>query len=88
MVRKKMLVLLAGSPGTGKSYLLNLLKKRFPDLFALTPDEIKECYAESLGFDSLAEKAQIEKQYVLTLLSGIGLVHVFRKTLGGLGIPL
>ncbi|EAG2961829.1 kinase, partial [Listeria monocytogenes] len=38
MVRKKMLVLLAGSPGTGKSYLLNLLKKRFPDLFALTPD--------------------------------------------------
>lgn len=64
MVRKKMLVLLAGSPGTGKSYLLNLLKTRFPDLFALTPDEIKECYAESLGFDSLAEKAQIEKQYV------------------------
>ncbi|WP_270276111.1 zeta toxin family protein [Enterococcus casseliflavus] len=64
MVRKKMLVLLAGSPGTGKSYLLSLLKTRFPDLFALTPDEIKECYAESLGFDSLAEKAQIEKQYV------------------------
>ena len=40
------------------------MKTRFPDLFALTPDEIKECYAEYLGFDSLAEKAQIEKQYV------------------------
>lgn len=64
MKRQKYVILLAGSPGTGKTFLMRMLQDRFPDLYAVTPDEIKENYAETLGFDSLAEKDQIEKRYV------------------------
>lgn len=64
MKRQKYIILLAGSPGTGKSYLMRLLQERFPHLYAVTPDEIKENFAETMGFDSLAEKEEIEKRYV------------------------
>ena len=45
---KKYLILLAGSPGTGKTYLLQLLKQRLPDMYTITIDEIKEYYADSV----------------------------------------
>ncbi|MEG0294900.1 zeta toxin family protein [Enterococcus sp.] len=57
---KKYLILLAGSPGTGKTYLLNQLKKQFSEMFVITPDEAKEYYAESIGFDNLECKKQLE----------------------------
>ena len=41
---KKYFILLAGSPGTGKTYLMNKLRERFPDMYAITLDEIKEYY--------------------------------------------
>lgn len=50
---KKYFILLAGSPGTGKTYLMNKLRERFPDMYAITLDEIKEYYAESVGFNNL-----------------------------------
>ncbi len=31
---KKYFILLAGSPGTGKTYLMNKLRERFPDMYA------------------------------------------------------
>lgn len=58
----KYLILIAGSPATGKSYLINLIKEVLPDMFILTPDEGKEMFADSVGFDSLEEKAQLEKR--------------------------
>lgn len=58
----KYLILIAGSPATGKSYLINLIKEVLPDMFILTPDEGKEIFADSVGFDSLGEKAQLEKR--------------------------
>lgn len=60
--KKKYLLLLAGSPGTGKTYLMERLFERFPTMYRLTLDEIKEYYAESLGFDDLAERAEQEKR--------------------------
>ncbi|MHC5228770.1 AAA family ATPase [Enterococcus sp. LJL99] len=59
---KKYLILLAGSPATGKTFLIQQLKKELPDLFLITPDEGKEIFADSVGFDSLAAKAQLEKR--------------------------
>lgn len=58
----KYLILIAGSPATGKSYLINLIKEVLPDMFILTPDEGKEIFADSVGFDNLEEKAQLEKR--------------------------
>jgi len=58
---KKYFLLLAGSPGTGKTYLMNKLEERFPQMYAITLDEMKECYADSLGFDSLKERAEQER---------------------------
>lgn len=62
--RKKILLLLAGSPGTGKTYLLNLLYQRFPDMYVVTPDEAKVYYADDLGFNDLTERAEQERTKV------------------------
>lgn len=59
---KKYLILIAGSPATGKTYLINLLKQTLKDIFVLTPDEGKEILADSVGFDNLNEKAELEKR--------------------------
>lgn len=59
--RKKYFILLAGSPGTGKTYLMSKLRERFPTMYTITLDEIKEYYAESLGFNNLRERAEQEK---------------------------
>ena len=61
---KKYLILLAGSPGTGKTYLLQLLKQRLPDMYTITIDEIKEYYADSVGFDDLSQRAEQERTKV------------------------
>ncbi|MCC4044778.1 AAA family ATPase [Enterococcus gallinarum] len=61
---KKYLILLAGSPGTGKTYLLQLLKQRLPDMYTITIDEIKEYYADSVGFDDLAQRNEQERTKV------------------------
>jgi predicted kinase len=74
----KYLILLAGSPATGKSYLVNQIKQVLPDIFSITPDEIKEILADSVGFNNLAEKKELEKEVwkfyyqVLGLYMGIG----------------
>lgn len=57
---KKFLILLAGPPATGKSYLVGLIEKRFPELYKVSPDEFKENLADSVGFNNLNEKSQLE----------------------------
>lgn len=59
---QKYLILLAGCPCTGKSYLVNLLQKQFPDSFVITPDEAKILYADSIGFNSKTEKIAQEQK--------------------------
>lgn len=57
---KKYLILIAGSPATGKTYLVNKIKKILPDLFVITPDESKEMLADTIGFNNAEEKSQLE----------------------------
>lgn len=75
---KRYLILASGSPATGKSYLIEQIKQKFSDMFILTPDECKEIFADSIGFNSLEEKAELEKKVwkfyygVLDLYMGAG----------------
>lgn len=57
----KYLILIAGSPATGKSYLVQEIQKVLPSIFILTPDELKEILADSVGFNNLVEKAKLEE---------------------------
>lgn len=57
---RKYLILLAGCPCTGKTYLVNKLQQQFKDSFVITPDEAKVLYADSVGFNSKAEKQALE----------------------------
>lgn len=57
---KKYLILLAGSPATGKSYLISQLMARLTSTVLITPDDIKETLADNVGFDNLTQKAELE----------------------------
>lgn len=57
---KKTLILIAGPPATGKTYLVNLITEIQPKLYKITPDELKEDIADSKGFNNLVEKASLE----------------------------
>lgn len=63
---KKSLILLAGYPGTGKSYLANMLIDRCKELQVLSPDDIKEEYWDIYGFNDLDEKEKlIQKSWIV-----------------------
>ena len=57
---KKYLILLAGSPATGKSYLISQLMEKLSPTVLITPDDIKETLADNVGFDNLSQKAELE----------------------------
>ena len=62
---KQTLILLAGYPGTGKSYLAELLMKQFIGFEILSPDEIKEEFWDAYGFRNEQEKEElIQKSWV------------------------
>ena len=62
---KQTLILLAGYPGTGKSYLAELLMKQFTGFEILSPDEIKEEFWDAYGFRTEQEKEElIQKSWV------------------------
>lgn len=59
---KKFLILLAGPPATGKTYLSHQICQSIPQTYTVSPDEIKQALAESIGFDSEQEKENLEKE--------------------------
>lgn len=58
----KHLILIAGSPATGKSYLVHEIQKVLPKILVIAPDELKEVLADSVGFNSLAERTDLERE--------------------------
>lgn len=60
-ITKKM-ILLAGYPATGKSYLCQLILQRHPTFETIDQDTIKEKKFDELGFDTLDEKVKIENE--------------------------
>lgn len=59
---KKTIILLAGYPGTGKSYLAETIRQQFPVFQLLSPDEIKEEFWDAYGFDTPEEKEALIQQ--------------------------
>ena len=59
---KKTLVLLAGYPGTGKSYLMRQIQEAYPTFQILSPDAYKEEMWDRYGFDTMEEKKPIYKR--------------------------
>ena len=55
----KYLILIAGCPGTGKSYLCNNILQRYMDMMLLSPDDIKEMFWDKYGFKNISEKNRL-----------------------------
>ena len=73
---KKTLILLAGYPGTGKSYMANIIIKNFPELRLLSPDDIKEKFWDKYGFDTLEQKLTKQYGYQVCTIRLIGQIEV------------
>ncbi|KRL59109.1 AAA family ATPase [Latilactobacillus fuchuensis] len=54
------LILLAGAPGTGKTYTENIIKKCIPELTNVPLDRIKEHLYDEIGFDNPDEKRELD----------------------------
>lgn len=59
MNNKNILILLAGYPGTGKSYFSNIIQSQYDFFKVISPDEIKEEYWDKYGFNNLEEKERL-----------------------------
>lgn len=57
---KKTIILLAGYPATGKSYLCNKICSRYPEFHILSQDELKEKLWDQYGFNNMEEKTALE----------------------------
>lgn len=57
---KKTIVLLAGYPATGKSYLCNQILAKYPEFTVVSQDELKEQLFDQYGFHNMEEKVKIE----------------------------
>jgi len=57
----KVLILLAGLPGTGKTYLSNIIKSELGAFYKLSQDDLKEYYCDVYGYRNLEEKQEVEK---------------------------
>ncbi|PKG21598.1 AAA family ATPase [Niallia nealsonii] len=57
----KVLILLAGLPGTGKTYLCNVIKSELGEFYKLSQDDLKEYYCDVYGYRNLEEKQDLEK---------------------------
>lgn len=56
---KKTIILLAGYPGTGKSYLCNMIIKQESCFTVLSQDDIKEKLWDEIGFNNAYEKEML-----------------------------
>ena len=57
---KKALILLAGPPGTGKTYFKNMIMARNDNFESTSVDVFKERLYDEIGFDNLDEKKVID----------------------------
>ncbi len=60
----KVLILLAGLPGTGKTYLSNMIQSKLGSIYSfykLSQDDLKEYYCDIYGYRNLEEKQEVEK---------------------------
>lgn len=71
---KNVLILLAGFPATGKSYLMNIILKKYPEMKTVSLDDIKEELWDSVGFDNMEEKNNLDAMARGTFYQQLGLM--------------
>lgn len=59
---KKTLILLAGYPGTGKTYMCNKILEQEKDFQVISQDDMKEQFWDKYGFDNMEEKTALENK--------------------------
>lgn len=59
---KHILVLLAGAPGTGKTYTSKIIKNAFQDFMYVPLDEFKEHIYDEIGFDNVEQKEILDEK--------------------------
>ena len=59
---KKTLILLAGYPGTGKTYMCNKILEQEKDFQVISQDDMKEQLWDEFGFDNMEEKTALENK--------------------------
>ncbi len=68
---KKCMILMAGYPATGKSYMCNLILEKYPQFETVSPDELKEQKWDEYGFNNIEEKTRLDMmawdEYYLTI---------------------
>ncbi len=55
----KKVILLAGYPATGKTYMSNIIREEHPIAMYLSQDEVKEMMYDMVGFSNLIEKNEL-----------------------------
>lgn len=55
----KKVILLAGYPATGKTYMSNVIKEKYPVAIYLSQDEVKEMLYDMVGFSNLDQKDEL-----------------------------
>ncbi|AMS04139.1 AAA family ATPase [Acidipropionibacterium acidipropionici] len=65
------LILVAGLPGTGKTYLLDKITSRYPDLIHISLDDIKERSWDTHGFRNLKERYALDDAALRTYLDSV-----------------
>lgn len=55
----KKVILLAGPPATGKTYMSNIIKEKHPTAMYIAQDEVVELLYDKIGFNSEQEKFQL-----------------------------
>ena len=59
---KRTLILLAGYPGTGKTYMCNKILEQEKDFQVISQDDMKEQLWDEFGFDNMEEKTALENK--------------------------
>ena len=62
---KETMILLAGYPATGKSYLCKQILEKYPQFQVISQDDMKEALWDEYGFDNMEEKTKLEGKRVL-----------------------
>lgn len=55
----KHIVLLAGFPATGKTYMSNVIKEQYNSAMYISQDEFKELLYDKIGFDNESQKDEV-----------------------------
>jgi predicted kinase len=78
-VKDKILILVAGAPGTGKTYSVNIIRQAFPALRTLTLDRFKEDIWDEIGFDDIEQKKSLNKEAQLRFIRAMRRLMIWEK---------